>query len=241
VIAPGRDPGRILTWIKGSAGLTPDRSWSWHSAGWIGFWLWFKSTAPALWGNFWPYGTTRVGVGVDLLAAASIMCFLGLVIRGSRQSEKMTRFAWLWIGVYGLFLSTWEPQTVCYRMTDIIPIGILLAFGLRDLKRSTQKIVATFLVLSTFTLNLTTRILPMHDAAQNKAYQETLSLSKITSPNSLYLTHGGLLWIYLPYFAGREAWNVTSFPPEALGLEVAREKRSRTVYSEQGSGWGKVP
>ena len=35
-----------------------------------------------------------------------------------------------------------------------------------------------------------------------------LTLSKMTSPDSLYLTEGGLSWLYWLYFTGRTAWNV---------------------------------
>src|SRR5882724_9855582 len=44
IIAPGRDWTRILIWLKGSAGLSPDRSWAWHYGGLEGPWIWLKST-----------------------------------------------------------------------------------------------------------------------------------------------------------------------------------------------------
>ena len=241
VIAPGRDPAHLLLWLKGSAGLTADRSWAWHSAGWMGPWIWLKSTAPALWGIFWPYGSTRVVPWMWAMAIISMALFVGVLACSLRHwSDQVARFAWLWIGVYGLFLSTWEPATLCYRMTDIIPLGILLALGLRPLTRPRQLSIVSLLLCSTLMLNVFTRILPMHDATQNTAYQETLSLSKINPPNSLYIVSGGLSLIYLPYFAGREAWNAGSFDPKWLASEIARQKRTRPVYLQKGTAWQKA-
>lgn len=72
VIAPGRSLARILIWLKGSAALTPDRSWAWHFPGPTGPWLWLKSTAPALWGSFWPYQNTSLSTEMWMVAVVSI-------------------------------------------------------------------------------------------------------------------------------------------------------------------------
>ena len=241
VIAPRRDVAHILIWLKGSAGLTSDRSWAWHFPGKTGPWIWLKSTVPALWGNFWPYGDIQVTTGLVILAAISILVFLTCLLRSwTKRHEKEWKFSCLWLAVYGLFLSTWEPSTLCYRMTDIIPFGILLALGLKAWRAPSQIFFASLFFGSTLVLNLYSRILPMHDISRNRVYQDTLSLSKISSPNSLYITSGGLPWIYLLYFTGRTAWNAGSFRPDSLTEEITRQKRSRPVYVLKGSSWLKV-
>jgi len=231
VIAPGRDLGHILIWLKGSAGLTPNRDWAWHFPGWNGPWIWIKSTAPALWGSFWPYGKTMLPPWIWVLTAVSAATFLILLIRGSAlPSEKLARFSGLWLGVYGLFLSTWEPETLCYRMTDIIPLGILLALGLQSMRRRLQALLISLLLVSMLTINWFSQIRPMHQSERNSIYQDTLNLSKTTSPNSLYITGGGIPWIYILYFTGRSAWNTRAFTAAQLENELNRQKRARPVY-----------
>ncbi len=238
VIAPGRDLHRILIWLKGSVGLTADRHWSWHSVGWQGPWIYTKSTILSFWGSFWPYGNTGVSFWLWIVAGLSIVHFVFLIMRGWPQKvDKASRFAWLWLGVYGLFLSTWEPATLCYRMTDIIPFGILLALGLKTWKPTPQILIALSLLISTLSVNLLTRVMPMHRVELNSTYQEVLSLSKMTPPDSLYITNGGLPWIYLLYFTGRTAWNALSYEPHQLDQAILREKRSRSVYVLKGSSW----
>ncbi len=242
VVMPGRDSRRVLIWLKGSVGLTPDRSWAWHWPGWNGPWVWLRSTVPTFWGSFWPYGKTSTAPWLWFLTIVSVACFLCLLIGGSqRKSERLTSFSWIWLAVYGLFLSTWEPATLCYRMTDVLPVGILLALGLRRWRPVFQVVLALLFLGSTLTVNFVSRILPMHQPDQNAVYQETIMLSKMTPPNSVYVTNGGLLWIYLLYFTGRTAWNADAFEPRRLEEEIARQKQSRPVYVRQGSSWQKIP
>ena len=59
-----------------------------------------------------------------------------------------------------------------------------------------------------------TRARPMHDSLNNGVYQQTMTLAKTTPDHSLYLTEGGLPWMYLLYFTGRSAWNVQAMSRE---------------------------
>jgi hypothetical protein len=241
VIAPGRDLNRIAIWLKGSAGLTQDRHWAWHWSGWSGPWIWLRSTLPAIWGSFWPYGTTRVTPPMWILTMLSIILFVTLLVRGwGERSDRLSRFSCLWLGVYGILLSTWEPSTLCYRMTDILPLGILLALGLRTWRAPIQVLLVSLMLVSTLTLNLFTRIIPMHRTEQNATYQDTLSLSRITPANSLYVANNSLTWLYLLYFTGRTAWYTRSFEPNRLEAGIMRQKHSRPVYVQTESSWRQI-
>jgi hypothetical protein len=241
VVIPGRDLAHILIWLKGSAGLTPDRHWAWHSPGWVGPWQWLHSTVPALWGSFWPYGNAPVTNTVWALTAVSIILALTFLARSAKTDDRrMIRFSTFWLASYGLLLSTWEPATLCYRMTDIIPLGILFALAMRTWRVPVQILLACLFLTSTFAVNLTTRILPMHEVGRNSTYQETLSLSKISPPNSLYITPGGAPWIYLLYFTGRTAWNANMYDSGRLADEITHQKTQRPVYRLEGETWKKI-
>ena len=113
-----------------------------------------------------------------------------------------------------------------------MPLGILLAEGLARFKEPVRPLLIGLLLASVLTINLQTRIRPMHRTQQNAAYQDALHLSRITSPRSLYLTGGGLSWIYLLYFTGSTAWNARTFNAATLPREIARLKRERPVYMQ---------
>ena len=176
-----------------------------------------------------------------LLAAISAALVLAFLIGSfSERKARRARFSWIWLATYGLFLSTWEPSTFCYRMTDVIPLGILFALGLKNRLPHIQILLLALFLGSTFSVNLTSRILPMHDAGRNTVYQETLSLSKISPPDSLYITPGGLPWIYLLYFTGRTAWDENRIPPARMDEEIRRQKKAHPVYLLEGGSWKKV-
>ena len=58
-ILPGHDTPFILNWLKGSASLTLDRHWHWHSAGLRAPLVWAHTTLCFFWGTFWPYAESR--------------------------------------------------------------------------------------------------------------------------------------------------------------------------------------
>src|SRR4029077_7728860 len=98
-----------------------------------------------------------------------------------QRQDKLWVFSVLWLAIYGIFFWTWEPATECYRMTDVVPLAILMALGLPFWRTvSNQRIFLGILFLAPLTLNLTTRILPMHDASQNAVYQEITTLTTNT-------------------------------------------------------------
>jgi hypothetical protein len=165
-----------------------------------------------------------------------------LLARGStlQKTDPAARFAWLWLAVYGVLYSAWEPATLCYRMTDIIPLGILLALGLSTLKPLLAALLTSLMLVCTLTTNLMSRIMPMHRADQNLIYQEALTLSKTTAPNSLYIAESSLSWIYLLYFTGRSAWYGHSFEPKRLREEISKQKLTRPVYVQEGASWRPV-
>jgi len=115
-----------------------------------------------------------------------------------------------------------------------------MAVGLKPLKTAAQAILIGILLTTTLSVNLATLIGPMRRPERNSLYQKTIALSKMTSPESLYITEGGTSWIYLLYFTGRTAWNRHSLAPERLNEEIARQKKVRPVYIQSGPSWEQV-
>jgi len=220
-------------WLLGSASLNPNSLFAWHFAG-VGApleWLWV--TPRIFWGSFWPYHVVPTGLVwiTTGFSIATLVMLLGFSWKHHRAKPWV--FSVLWLAVYGVFFWTWEPRTECYRLTDVIPYGILLALGLKSLRRPALQWGCVAVLAATFAvINIQTRVIPMHQASNNALYQEILTLEAATPTNSLYLTAGGPRWIYLLYFTGRSAWNVQTFSrnPEFLRREISRHKTGIPVY-----------
>jgi hypothetical protein len=235
VILPGHSADHWpLRWLMGSAGLNRNSLFSWHFAGWSGPLIWAKATLRVFWGSFWPYQTDVPG-WAWALTGCSALALAGLLAVSFRRRDAIWRLAAIWLVTYGLFFWSWEPQTECYRLTDWIPLVLLLSVAIQQLHGVTAYALLLVIVLGFAAVNLRTRILPMQDAQRNAAFQEITALAAKTAPNTLYLTVGGMPRLYLLYFAGRAAWDLNNFAgdPARLGAEITRRAATAPAVIRQ--------
>jgi hypothetical protein len=199
----------VMRWLLGSAALSGEFHWI-HS-GWKAPLQWAYTTLRLFWGSLWPYHRS-VPVWCWVLTGISAAGYLTLFGRSlARKADLKWRFSMLWLGVYAVFFWTWQPWTECYRMTDIIPLAILLALGLQTIPTGAYRTgVILTVLLTTAAVNFATRIEPMNRISENALYQDVHKLSDLTPENSIYLTLGGSTWIYLLYFTGRTALDLHS-------------------------------
>ena len=157
-----------------------------------------------------------------------------MIILGSawKSKERSVRnFALLWIAAFGLFWWSWEPATECYRMGEAVPFALLMILGLqRWMRKEIALGLGTVFAATLLWINWQTRINPMSLAEHNNLYQQTISLAKLTPDNSLYLTEGGLPWIYLLYFTGRSGWNIHLLRPEQITLRIQQRKAHMAIF-----------
>lgn len=221
----------LFNWLKGSVGLNADRHFQWHSEGWAGPLLWLRTTAQAVWGNLWAYAHRPGALEWTLfaLSATSLVALLVLSIR--RTDTRLKQFALLWIGVYGLLLWTWEPSTLCYRMSEAIPFALLVGGGLTQLASAKRRnLLLGTAILSTAALTLMSRIKPMSRDSLNPLYRQTLALAAITPKNGLFLTDGPSEWMYMLYFTGRTTLNLKRLAPEKIANDVEHHSTVEPVF-----------
>lgn len=231
LVPSGKGLEWILIWLKGSAGLTPSREFAWHWHGWDAPWVWAQTTAQAWFGVIQPYAPERFPEWAWVAAAAAATVLLSLLWRCRRDvtGTLWRRFSILWIAVYGLFLWTWEPATLCYRMPEVIPFGILLALGLRTFPVERARwLAAAGATAMAFTTGIS-HTFPMQNPLNNAVYQDVLKLSRSTPAESLYLATDSKTQLYLLYFTGRRAWlNRRALPAGS------------PVYQQTPEGWTRI-
>lgn len=237
VLTPsGKGWGWISIWLKGSAGLTPDRQFAWHWGGWHGPLEWLRATPDIFWGTFWPYGVTPQPLVWLWTMLSIVFVVMAILMVGRRWREPIVIFSVSWLSVYGVLLSTWEPTTLCYRLTDVIPLGLLMAIGLRQFGHLFEIQALTGLAIcATAFITLQTRIKPMQDVTRNKTYREITDLARTTPADSIYVTTNSLTWLYLLYFTGRTAWWDQRLPTGGIPALI---QTGRPVY-DQRINWRK--
>lgn len=224
---------QLSNWLKGSLGLTPDRRIAWHWSGGNTPGIWLKATASFFWGNLWPYGPAHTKAEGLLfgLSALSLLTAAGTALR--TRWDKLKTFCLLWIASYALLFWTWEPATLCYRMSEAIPFGLWFATGLMTISQKWLRYgLASLALTSTLFLTLFSQIMPMTREQNNILFSRTKALAAATPAQSLYLTMGTQEWIYLLYFTGRASLNLPQIPDGKSEAQLMTVLANVPVYVE---------
>jgi hypothetical protein len=212
----------VRVWILGSAVLTPDRSFRWHSqdrgllcgiAGWLG------SSGRAVCALPW--------LGLPLWAAAAAAPFFG-----NAKTRAMTVFAGLWLAAYALLFISWEPGTLPYRLTDVPALWLLAAPFLLFLEKKRLLPLAAAGVLALCAVNMRETVLPNSRPENNALLQEARLLSRAT-PESAWITAENDEEVYWPYFAHRHPLNLRYYIGRETALEGfirKQQQAGRPVY-----------
>ncbi|HVE14301.1 MAG TPA: hypothetical protein VNI01_12955, partial [Elusimicrobiota bacterium] len=198
-------------WLLGSAALTTSKSFLWHGGlSLSGIWAWLTMCLRIFCDpleGFW------ASVAAGLLAFAA----LGLAGLGARDLRPKARACLLWLAGYALLYVLWEPYTIVYRITDLLPLWFLAAEALKG--RGRVAALASWAVLAG-ALNAATAVGPRADIARNEAYQDAIAIAKL-APENAWVAVSSAGQVYVPYFAHLRPLNLRYFPDaEALKARV---------------------
>lgn len=206
---------QLKLWLLGSAALGADRAFFWHGDGWSlsSLWEWVKMSFRIF------AGGERLSL-TALSACGLLGCVYALAREWNSSHRRIAVFSALWLGGYALLFIAWQPFTIVYRITDLIPLwlmGALLAarFGGRG-----ALVLAAWAALAGGA-NLGASVLPNSDPARNADYQEALHLKDYV-PREGWIVTTARGQVYIPYFAGRKPLNLRYYEgrPEALAERV---------------------
>lgn len=202
-------------WLLGSAVLSPDRSFAWHSdsrigqsmASWLGVTLRIFAD---------PVGLSRPWSGLGWVLSALP---LAAAAAGLRRWTRDAKAALVWLGGYALLFLSWQPHSIYYRITDLMALWLLAALWAEAAPWRRRALAGSALALGLF--NGIFLILPQTDPARNAAYQEALRIARDT-PEPAWVVVMASDQVYIPYFAGRKPLNLRYFEgrPEALALRL---------------------
>lgn len=233
------DLGAARSWLLGSAALTLDRSVRWYGGySPANLWEWLRMTPRIFAEPEGLSGTARaLAWALGLAAVASVL--RGIFASVADGKRRAAAAAVVWIAGYFLLFASWQPFTPVYRISDLFPLWLLIAYAL-----TAAPAAALAAALGAFNLALT--IVPKTDAARNMTLQESLLLAE-AAPEDAWIVVTGLGQVYVPYFAHRRPLNTKYFEgrPDALykrldELAAAGEPvfvTSWTLSQANGAGW----
>lgn len=214
--------GDGMRFLSGSAALSGTFSWP-GLPGFERIKIWLFTEGQALYGHdlhktVWGPATsimpTLLGgilrlLSKVLLAGAGIYGLLKIKNIFVRDNKPVLTECGIWIGVYALFFSSWEPGNITYHQTDLIPLWIVIAFIFKSMPGSLVKLVAAaIVVIVLFVNNFYGVIYPLSKASHNPLLSKMKFINEISNPQDLIIIKGGWGRVYVPYFSRRRYVNL---------------------------------
>ncbi|MFH2204923.1 MAG: hypothetical protein ABIJ96_17560 [Elusimicrobiota bacterium] len=193
----------LRLWLLGSAALGPDRTVLWHGQGLSASLRdWLRMSAELVSPIYW--------LSLPLWGAA-LWSLSRLREHGRFRPLIIT--AWLWLPAYALLFTQWEPYTLVYRVSDLVPLWLLAAVAAHHLiewKGWKAGLLAAAYIPALALTNLQTGIRPKSEPQSNAALSETLWIQNAT-PENAWIAAYGIEEVYFPYFAHRHPLNLRYF------------------------------
>lgn len=203
--------GEAVRWFLGSAGTSEGLHW--HGVYSLsGLRQWTAMTLNILI-SFRSEGLSSSGLSfleIALWGAKLILALaaVALVCKARQLTElhrAVARACCVWLAAYALVFTHWEPYTMVYRVSDLVPIVTLLFLGAESSgappawRRGGAALLAVLLGAGNFALEIHPRSL----AANNPHLGRMEFLKAHTSEGDWIAGDGGADELYIPYFAQR--------------------------------------
>lgn len=204
----------LRLWLLGSAALGVDRGFSWHST-------------PLLYSIF-SWSRMSLRIFAEFVGRAGIAWSLGVIIavlpvlaaaRGAAEKTKEGSFWLIWLAGYALLFIAWEPYTIVYRVTDLMPLIALATLGLGGFSPRVRGAALAAWILAAGAYNYATVIKPASVFSNNPDLVEA-EWTKVSTPPEAWVLVNGRGGVYVPYFSGRRTVNLRYF--DAPGSLEAR-------------------
>jgi len=211
-----KSPLQILAWFLGSASGGTQNLMHWHG-GLSGASLaqWLKMTLHIFVATPTPYSHPAPFSHLPFLIALARICmaFLtGLFILKFKDilknDAKIVIACLLWLFSYALIFTSWEPGTMVYRISDLIPLVTLLFLASRSV--GAIAIGMAFFVSLGFA-NFLDEIYPRSFASNNAAWVRMQLIKSVTHEKDWIAVEGGTDELYVPYFAQRQPFLISRF------------------------------
>lgn len=215
-------------WFKGSAGtqstINLGGSFTLHK-----FSEWTTMSAHII-GSFRPAYVAPPALPLAALFLAGVWALLGFFVtvlgvrlRALIQHERVLAVGCLlWLGLYALMFTRWEPWTMVYRVSDLVPCVVLLSLAYRGVagQRLFSPAVPALWAVCLFLGNSSAEIIPRSYASNNPQLARMEFIRTHTPETAWVAGEGRYGEIHLPYFAQRRPIVIDRFAqdPERLAI-----------------------
>lgn len=195
----------LKLWLLGSAALGVDRGFNWHSTP-LGYSLFSWSRMSfRVFAEF----VGRTGFSWTLGVILAVLPMLAAA-RGALDKTREGNFWLIWLAGYALLFIAWEPYTIVYRVTDLVPLIALATLGLGGFPAKARAGALAAWIAAAGAYNYATVVKPASEFANNPDLVEA-EWTKASTPPDAWVLVNGRGGVYVPYFAGRRTVNLRYF------------------------------
>lgn len=200
----------LKLWLLGSAALGNDRAFSWHSIA-------ISRAVPTWFMMSFRIFTEFAGLRGFAWSAGVILAVLPVAAaaRGADEKSREAVFWLLWLAGYALLFISWEPQTIVYRVSDLLALWALATLGLQALPSRLRLGALAAWTAAAFAYNLAYVVRPASVFENNPDLVEA-TWTKTNSPENAWVLANNRGAVYVPYFAGRRPLNLRYYTDEAM-------------------------
>ncbi len=198
----------LRLWLLGSAALTTDRSFLWHSVPFSHAVSSWSMMSLRIFTEFVGRQGAWGSVGL-ILAVLPILAAARAAVDKSREAL----FWLLWLAGYAALFLIWEPYTIVYRVSDLLALWALATLGLQGLPARWRLGALAGWTVAALAYNFAFVVRPASEFSNNPDLVET-EWTKISAPPEAWILANGRGVVYIPYFAGRRPVNLRYFTNE---------------------------
>ena len=225
----------IYLWFLGNALDISTNSLNWHGQLSLSNFLKIPSSLQdIIWINLkrvsfikelFPRQIIKTSINISKIFFYSALFYLFFHFKSIYKKNKfMIQMCFVWIVCYSLFFSTWEPGTIMYRMSELIPLYLLVYISFSSLQ--INKKIKIFclsgyflsLVFSSFCGGIYPYSLDINNVNLDRAYL----VGENTSEKDLVIISGRGIFaigqVYIPYFARRQTLILNRFKEKDFSL-----------------------
>ncbi|MEK7858712.1 MAG: hypothetical protein AAB320_06175 [Elusimicrobiota bacterium] len=222
----------LRLWLIGSLATATGEA-RWHTGlGLGGLWYWLKMTLN-IFVSMGPAPAALLWAARAVLAVLAVTALASLRrLQGPAKPAAGACAAWL--AAYALVFTSWEPHTMVYRVSDLLPLFTLLALGTNTFLPRWRAAAPALLAALLATANFSAELKPRSLEANNPRLARMRFIKAHTPENGWVIAataDAGNDELYIPFFAERRPIVLARYDvdPEAL----PRRLRAMLAAGEQ--------
>jgi hypothetical protein len=193
--------------------------------------LWLRTTVNIV-ASFAPdFQRGAGGAAAQIFLAAARALTLAFLLRFAWRFRSLTGprraagvLCLVWLASYAMVFTSWEPQTMVYRVSDLVPITTLFFLGADGAAEEFWRFAPAVFAVCLGVGNFLGDVYPRSIAENNVLLQRMGFIRRATPPDSWVASpeaNGGGEELYLPFFAQRRPILLTVYRDRPMDL-VAR-------------------